>query len=414
MTYISQLNKIQYNKRVLDARGTLAVSEKITLGNYVQDRNNLPYQISRTGTGTQTYNNGLVTMSVTSGQYAIAQTFQRHPYYAGKSQVIEITFDNYQNQSGIVKRVGYYSSSIVAPYNTALDGIFFEADGTNYKIGIANANTSGITYINQSNWNIDTLDGSATSSNPSGVLQDFSKFNVMVMDFLYLGGTAIRFGFKNGEDFNWAHVHNHANYSGGTFVSTPHQPLRWEIVSTTGTGSCSQICGAVHSEGTLDVVGLPSSTPIQTNHINANNAGVNYVLSGIRLKNSESARKTNILNTSVSALISTGNDFLTLSLWLNPKIVGTPSWSALTYDTDVEYLNPDVTNNPSLLTVTDGTLLFSDFVSSTQKDITQILSLVRRLGHSINGTPDELILTLTPTIAGTNADGFGIIQFNIY
>jgi hypothetical protein len=415
MTYISKLNKISYNKRVLDARGSLSISEKTTIGNYVQDRNDLPLLLDREGTGTQTYINGGVLMSVTPGQYSITQSFHRHPYFAGKSQVCEITFDEYHNELGIIKRVGYYSSSTIEPYDTNLDGFYFESDGTNYKFSIANADTSGITTINQSDWNIDTLDGSTSIQNPSGVLQDFSKFNVLIIDFLYLGGTAVRFGFKNGEDFNWAHVHNHANYSGGTFVSSPHQPVRWEIRSTTGTGSCKEICAGVHTEGTLDIVAIPSSTPIVINHVNANTPGINYIVSGIRLKNTESSRKTNILNTGISAQLSSGNDYAYATLWLNPTIVGTPTWSAFTNENDIEYIIPDTVGNPSTLTVSGGKILFSEFVSSIQNTTnTDVLTLVRRLGHKINGTPDEFILTITPTSAGANSDAYGIIQFNVY
>jgi len=413
--FIRDLNNVSFNKRALDARGSLSVSEKTTLGNYVQDRNNLPIYINRLGTSglvNQVYDSGATAMIVPaiSGEYEIAQTFSRHPYYAGKSQVSEVTFSNYQNEAGVIKRAGYYSSTIVAPYDSVFDGVWFESDGTDYKFAIGNANTGLVTYITQANWNIDKLDGTG----PSGVTQDFTNFQVLVIDFLYLGGTAVRFGFKDGEDFNWAHAYNHANRLTGTFVASPHQPIRWEIRSTGGAGALEQICAGVHSEGTSEITGLPSSTPVPTAQVNANSVGVSYVLAGIRLKNTDSARRVNILNTTIAGLLNT-NDNVVLSLVLNPTIAGSPTWATLPDDSDVEYLVADTSNNPSVQTVTGGRTLPRGFVSTRSTETnTEILSLVRRLGHSIDGTPDELILVVTPLSSGTNADAHGIINFNIY
>lgn len=46
------------------------VSERLIFGNY-----NLPDQIEQVGTGTQTYSEGKVEMSVTSGQFSVARTY---------------------------------------------------------------------------------------------------------------------------------------------------------------------------------------------------------------------------------------------------------------------------------------------------------------------------------------------------
>lgn len=401
-----------YNSRALDAIGALPVSTRTTLGNYVQDKNNLPYQIDRENlNGTQTYNNGVVDMTVVanSGDYAIAQTFQRHPYFAGKSHRIEVTFDKFQNQAGVTKRVGYFSSNTSTPYDSNKDGFWFESDGTNYKVVIAN--NGSLTEVNQIDWSIDTLDGNG----PSGTTQDFSFFNVLVTDFLYLGGTAARFGFKDGEEFNWFHVHKHSNNSAGLIIRSPHQPLRFEIRSTGGAGTLGQVCGDVATEGTLNVVSLPTATPIPTNPVQANNAGVAYALAGIRLTTTDEGRRTNILNTGVGALVATNNDSLEIGVILNPSIAGTATWAPMANEPNVEYLVPDTVSNPSANTITGGYVLYSDFLSRNNTSVlTDILSLVRRVGHAVDGTPDELILYARPLAAGANSDVHGVIQFNTY
>jgi hypothetical protein len=401
-----------YNSRALDAIGALPVSTRTTLGNYVQDKNQLPFQIDRENlNGTQTYTNGIVNMEVVanSGDYAIAQTYQRHPYFAGKSHRIEITFDKFQNQAGVTKRVGYFSSNTSTPYDSNKDGFWLESDGTTHKVVIAN--DGSLIEIDQASWNVDKLDGTGAS----GVTQDFSLFNVMVIDFLYLGGTAVRFGLKDGEGFNWFHVHEHSNNFAGLIMRSPHQPLRWEIRSTGGAGTIGQVCGDVATEGTLDIVSLPTATPIPLNPVQANTDGVNYALAGIRLASTDEGRRTNILNTGVGSLVSTTNESLEIGVVLNPSIAGTVTWTSMTNEPNVEYLDVDTSNNPSTNIVTGGYVLYRDFLSRNNTSIlTNILSLVRRIGHSIDGTADELILYVRPLAPAAGSDVYGVIQFNTY
>ena len=126
MSIIVGSDELTYNTNALDAAGALPVSQKTVLGNYVQDKDNLPLLLHRIGTGTQTYSAGVVDMAVTAGQYAVCQSYKRHLYLAGKSQLEEITFINFEPQVDVVKRVGYWSSSTVAPYSTNFDGFYIE------------------------------------------------------------------------------------------------------------------------------------------------------------------------------------------------------------------------------------------------------------------------------------------------
>ena len=83
------------------------------------------------GTGSSSVANNSVTLSVTAGQYMIRQAKHWNPYYSGKPQMVEITGANFQYQTGVVKRFGYFSSSAVAPYTAELDGFYVESDGVN-------------------------------------------------------------------------------------------------------------------------------------------------------------------------------------------------------------------------------------------------------------------------------------------
>ncbi len=50
------------------------------------------------GSGTATYAANKVNLSVTSGQYVVRQSKRFNPYFSGKSQLVECTFDNFQTQ----------------------------------------------------------------------------------------------------------------------------------------------------------------------------------------------------------------------------------------------------------------------------------------------------------------------------
>jgi len=401
-----------------DAGGSLPVSEKTTLGNYVQDKDNLPLLLSRVGTGTQTYGNGGVLMEVTAGQYAICQSFQRHPYFAGKSQREEVTFSGYGLQTGYIKEAGYYSSGIVAPYNTTFDGLYFESNGDlgTYNFCVSNSNVPDTKRFAQADWNVDKLDGSGKS----GITLNPNNFTVFIMDFLYLGGTAVRFGFKFGTKKVWAHVYVHSNTFAGTFLSSPHQPIRWSIrasVGALGTGTCTQICAAVHTEGSLDIIGTPRSTPINANFVNANTIGTIYLLTALRLANTANGRKTNILNLDFSAMAGSVDD-LVIMLILNPQTInGAPVWLPVASGSNVEYLPPDVAGNPSATTISvgTGTILYQDFISQAQRvNMARELSLVRRVGYAIDGTRDVMALAVMPTATGNNADVYGLFNFQEY
>jgi hypothetical protein len=73
-----------------------------------------PLIFENEGTGAATYAGSNVTLSVTAGQYMIRQQLFHNPYFSGKPQQIEQTCLGFQSQAGVVKRIGYFSSSTVA------------------------------------------------------------------------------------------------------------------------------------------------------------------------------------------------------------------------------------------------------------------------------------------------------------
>lgn len=223
------------------------------------------------GTGTNTYANNTVALSVTSGQYEIRQARTFCPYFSGKPQLVELTCSGFQNEANVVKRAGYFSSNAVAPYDSNKDGVWVEADGSTYRMICSNNGT--VTHnIPWTEW-----DNYAAVSN-----YDFSKFTVFMLDFLWLGGAALRLFMVIDGQFILLHtIDNHAGYATNLIMLSPNQPVRYEIRSSTGSGSLTTICSQVASEGaSLNEQG--EELAIYTPSIACNVIGTVYALCAVR------------------------------------------------------------------------------------------------------------------------------------
>ena len=223
------------------------------------------------GTGTSPFSEAANTLTVTAGQYRIRQSRQFLPYFSGKSQAVEMTFDGFANQAGVVKRVGYFSSNAVAPYASNFDGWFLEADGATYRLVIVR-NGTRLLDLPWTQWK-----NYAELSN-----YDWNNFTVIYVDFLWLGGAVLRFFVKNpAGGFTLAHCYEYAGTTPNTFMVSPNQPLRYEIRSTTGAGTLRAICSQVATEGSIseNAESLCIYTP---SLLDCNTVGTTHALLGIK------------------------------------------------------------------------------------------------------------------------------------
>lgn len=394
--FVHNDNGVKFNSNALDASGRLPVSQVTILGSYIQDKNDNSAFLDRQGTGSQVYDpdRGSSLMSVTAGQFAVCQSKTFHPYITGKSQRIEITFIGMDNEADVNKKAGYYSSSIVSPFSADYDGIYLESDGSDHNFVVAN--NGSLTTIPRSNWD-DPMDGTGKS----GVNLDFSNFQVMVLDYLYLGGTSVRFAFKVGRDLIIAHEYQHSNVANQTIFRSSSQPIRWEIRSTTGTGSLEQICASVGTEGEIDIIGTRRSINTGSTHINANTIGTKYLINAIRLND----RRTYINEFVVSVLSETTDDYL-VEIMINPTInnSGSLTWNAIP-DTGADF-TVGLTGSPSTSTVTGGTVVDSFYVYRNESPKNKVENL-QRIGTTLDGVVDVWAVAVTPL--GGNSDIQGSI-----
>lgn len=396
-------NTIKFSTTSIGAAGSLKVNQQSVLGTYVMDKDNLPLFLDRVNGGgaTQNYSNGEVAMGVSAlNDYAICQTYKRHLYLAGKAQMVELTFANMGIVADVTKRVGAFNADATPPYDSAKDGFWLEMDGVQHKLVISKAGT-GVTTILRSNWN-DPLDGTG----PSGVTIDFDDFTVMAMDYLYLGGTALGLFFQKGRTLHLAHIFEHSSSGfNTTFLDSPVQPLRWEIRSSGGVASLSQICGTVTTGGALDIVGFPRSiddnTPVQ-----ANSVGTVYLGLAIRL----SDPKQIAFDFFGNALAITNDNYI-LRWYLNPTFSVAPTWispgsGGQLDNTGLEYTFGAATG----ITLTGGTRLAHTFgKGDTTKDLK--LDGLFQLGTGIAGNSDILALGIEPLTS--NLDIYPGTNFNV-
>ncbi len=278
-------------------------------------------------------------------------------------------------------------------------------DGTTWNLVIANADLGTEVRVPRANWDnqTDTL--------------DLSKFNVMAVDFLYLGGTSVRLFFKvEDKGFVLFHEYTHAGIQTGTIVKSPTLPVRWEIRSTGGTGTLGQICASVNSSGQQELIGTQLSTPVSSFVVNANVVNTKYMLKAIRFDSSKGLNKS-LLALGASAMAIT-NDNLFLDVRINATIAGPALvWNDFTDENGtvlgIQYADPD-NNNPTQNTVTGGMSVWSSFMGDRIRSLASAgIALNRKIGVDLDGVADILVLTVTPVQGGNNADVYGTLNPSI-
>lgn len=381
----------------IDAFGRARVSELTTQFDAKQLYDALPLFIDNVTSGTGSVSHDpteacSVMSSSATNDYVVSQTKQRFNYQSGKSQLIFMTCYNFEAETNVSKKLGYYSSGLVAPY-TGYDGLFFESS-TNVSINIWKRGAL-LEQTLQDNWNIDPMNGTGKS----GINIDWSKNIIFVVDFEWLGVGRVRWGVVIDGLIFYVHESKHANTTTGVYMLSPNQPLRWELRQTgSGSGSFTFVCASVNSEGSINALGKVLSVNNGTTHINANNTANTYVLHSVRLNPAYLGTLVDILNFNTLSLT---NDGYLWSVVLNPTFSASLTYSALTNSSLQHSVGAGET-------ITGGTVLDSGYVEGNRGDAISIENAVR-LGATIAGVSDELVFAVRPL--SSNLDILGAINW---
>lgn len=365
-----------------DLTGRYRVGQLNTLADLKTISTDNPLLWENVGTGTFTFIDNRTKMDVGPGQYCIRRQRVYNHYSSGKSKLIEPTFDTFAPQEGVVKIIGYFSSSHVAPYDEYRDGFFIQSDMTD-----------GISF---QIWRGGDKIYSKPQKEFNGPFNEynFNNFTFSAIDYLWLGGLGARLHFKAGADVVLADVCNYTGDMPAPFTISPSQNVRYEIRSTGGSGSMTAICSQVASEGSIDEMGEQYGIPA-TSYINCATTGTNYPLIGVR-KNINS-RYIPVRLLSFNALVGSNNDQIILTIQKNPVLSGTPTWEASGVRGTEKALG-----NGTITVTTEGTILYCAPLSSNSILPGDLLKsdFLSWLGNSIDNTSDQIWICGRPLTAG--------------
>jgi hypothetical protein len=390
----------------VDSFGRQRVSNPEMIFNSKQLFDNQPLywnDIEFSGSGTSsTYSSftasSTLSVSANTAGKRIRQTYMRFNYQPSKSQLVFLTgvLKKSGGGNGIISRMGIFDDD---------NGIFLQRSGSTISLVVRSSVSGSVLDSNsatQANWNIDTMDGNGLSH----VELDFSKSQILVIDFEWLGVGCVRIGFVVDGKVFYCHQFNHANNISGVYMSTPNLPLRYEIQNS-GVGVASSIeciCGAVISEGGKEDIGTNLYLSTGTSPVSLTKAQLNAFL-GWRLKSDYKGCTIDILDT---VMYVSSIDAYEWRLILNPSVAGTFTFTDVTGAPLQKAVGNGTTNIAS-----GGTVVAGGYGTSRLSADSNALKSLLKLGSSINGTMDTMVLCVYPL--GNNAlDGYASVNYRAF
>jgi hypothetical protein len=224
-----------------DSFGRARVSQLNTLGTYVFNYDILPTQWvgQATGSATATHDatkGALLLTNTTGGTDNVKYTTDLyHPYTPGVGQYIEMAVAcGDAGKANLERRWGYFDDN---------NGLYFKQTATGFSF-VVRSNTSGgvvETEIQQTDFNLDHVDGMIDENNLSGFELDTSKDVVYWISFQWLGAGNVSFGcFGNGQRVTMHRISN-SGVNTESYMRIGGLPIRVEQTNTTTTGSTSEM-----------------------------------------------------------------------------------------------------------------------------------------------------------------------------
>jgi hypothetical protein len=412
MSYIYN-NEMKFSDNSqLDAFGRLRTSELTSVIEikHIYSKNTLLIDEIIGGTGaTSTYTpgNADIEMSVAyDGDYVIRATKSRGIYQPGKSALFECTMMNFDQETDVVKRVGYYSTTSTAPFDSDFDGIFLQNSGIVGGTGSGVYENEGISFqVWRNGTKIFDVPASAWDNSQIDPTTDidWQKNQLFWFDFQWLGVGRVRWGLYL-EDYTQIQLGEvvAANNTEDPYMRSPNQPVRYEIRSVGGTGEFHQLCATFGVEGSINslkkIAGLYNSVERTAPVI-----GTKYAYTGFRLKGDYPGANLNL--ESVSSLSSlSSHDFL-VTLEMNPVLADASTWSDIE-NSPIQYAFSGGASGATLGAISTSGYVIASWIqkgggSSSASDINLFENVIRP-GVCVNGTLDEVWICVTPVTSANS------------
>ncbi len=182
--------------------------------------------------------------------------------------------------------------------------------------------------------------------------------------------------------------------------------MRWEIRSSTGSGSLDMMTASVSTESHEFSVGVETGLRMAAIGLKLPSTGIGYALLGVQLR--PGTRNILARATSFEGAVQS-NDFLDLALYLNPTVAGVFTYADVP-GTPLQSATGILTN-----LVTGGTRISpGSFNSLNMNNKCFVESDLARLGSKTDGTLDALVLVGTPVFASTALNVMAELNIGYY
>lgn len=354
----------------LDAFSRLRISAPETLFSSLADYgyNRTQYETGGTGAGSSgTYDSTLrmTLLQVGAGTgTSYIQSYEYIPYQPGKSQLIFVTGLLGSGVANVTKDIGYFDSR---------NGIFYRQNGTSGLQIVRRTSTSGVPVdnaIDQSNWNLDKLDGTGGS----GLTIDPTKVFILTIDLQFLAMGRVRVGFDIGGQIIYVHEFLNANVLTTPYMQVANLPLHGQITANAGVGGASTMyykCASVNSEGGYSAgLGYANSTPEGT--VTAGSGTRTHILS-IRPKTTYNGLTNRIkfILEQINILV-TGNNPIFWELVVGAAFSGAPSWA----DVNTLYSGFEYATGGTFSSLAGGIVIASGYCAASATSPQQVAGRV--------------------------------------
>lgn len=393
-----------------DAFGRLRISDSFTLfdSKFDNQDNQKFSNITASGatiTHSQANSSMILGVTTTSGSKVYRESYRVMPYQPGKSLLTLNTFSIESPKANVRIRVGNFSTT---------NGIFFQSNSAVSSICLR-SNSSGTvtdTVVNQANWNVDTLDGSGDSNNPSGVELDAGKSQIFWSDIEWLGVGTVRTGFVLNGQYVICHVFHHANNINGTYMTRATLPVRYEIENvgvTTGNTQMHQICSTVMSEGGYQQRGRPRTISRTTSIVaNLSSSGTWAPICSMRMA---ADHMDAVALPGQVYVVGDGNSSIYEWALIRNATVNGGLWQVHPNDPNIEF-NANCTSLTGTYTIEETGMFTSTNQSSPGSSEMTPYNFEQQLGRDQTPTSDTLTLAVRAhVISGGGGNCYGSLQF---
>lgn len=344
-------------------------------------------------------------VSGTNGAYAVRQTFTRPNYVPGKGQLFLGTATDFHPQTNCIKRIGVFNSNYTAPYQSELDGWYWQSSGTIMSVNIGNLGV--IESAAQSAWNIDKFDGTGPSRLTLSGLS-FQKNQIYAIQYQWLGVGQAVFGLDVNGILCPAHAFNHANSTTGVYCSTPNHSVRYQLNSIGGSGSLNHICSTIQSEGGTEGRIVERSISTGKTKIDGPAPSNDWGILAVRIDPTvTNAAGLGITVDQISIMATTATSNGGWSLVVDPVVAGTPyTWQTVPNFSGVQYAVGGATN-----ILTGGTPIHGGLFSNNTSQGGGTIQPNTKIGVGISGNAQTLVLSNWEDT--TSPDMFATMSLNI-